>query len=106
MSDSNYRTSTGGWSPTAILRDVATAWRLLWDPRVPFTLKMLLPIAAAIYWIWPLDLLPGLPFDDVAILLLALRFFVQLAPQEAVNRAANPSKDDEPAIDTTWHRVD
>lgn len=103
--NSSYR-SGSGWNPIAILRDVATAWRLLWDPRVPFSLKMLLPVAAAVYWIWPLDLIPGLPFDDIAILLLALRAFVQLAPQEAVNGATNRSKDGESVIDTTWRRVD
>ena len=104
--DSTYRNSGGGWNPVAIVRDVVTAWRLLWDPRVPFSLKMLLPITAAIYWVWPLDLLPGLPFDDIAILLLALRAFVQLAPQEAVRGATNRSNDGEPVIDTTWRRVD
>lgn len=106
MSDSTYRNNGGGWNPIAILRDVVTAWRLLWDPRVSFSLKMLLPIAAAVYWIWPLDLLPGLPFDDIAILLLALRAFVQLAPQEAVNSANGSTNDGEPVVDTTWRRVD
>lgn len=106
MNDSTYRNGSGSWNPLAIFRDVVTAWRLLWDSRVPFTLKMLLPIAAAIYWVWPLDLLPGLPFDDIAILLLALRAFVQLAPQEAVRSAQNPSASNEPVIDTTWRRVD
>ena len=106
MKDSPYRNNSGGWNPMSIFRDVATAWRLLWDPKVPFILKMLLPGAAALYWFWPLDLLPGLVFDDVAILLLALRAFVQLAPHEAVNRAANPTSNSEPSIDTTWERVE
>ncbi len=107
MNDGTYRSGSGGWNPMAILRDVVTAWRLLWDPRVPMTLKMLLPIAAALYWISPLDLLPGLPFDDIAIMLLALRAFVQLAPKEAVRNAARREEtNDGPVVDTTWRKVE
>ncbi len=105
--DSTYRNSGGSWNPFAILcAMLSLPGDCFGIHEFPFSLKMLLPIAAAIYWVWPLDLLPGLPFDDIAILLLALRAFVQLAPQEAVRGATNRSNDGEPVIDTTWRRVD
>jgi len=49
------------------------------NPRVPLYLKLLLPAGALAYWFWPMDLLPGLPIDDVAVLLIALRVFLSLA---------------------------
>jgi uncharacterized membrane protein YkvA (DUF1232 family) len=67
-----------------LLRDLTVAWRLLWDPRVPGLLKLLLPVLALIYLLSPLDLLPGLPFDDIAVLLAAARLFVALAPRTSV----------------------
>lgn len=94
----------------AILQDVVTAWRLLWNPRVSLGLKLLLPVAAMVYWIWPIDLIPGLPLDDIAVLLLALRAFVMLAPQDAVRNARNQADagngDDDHIVDTTWRRVE
>ena len=94
-----------------------TAWRLLWHPRVPVTMKLFLPVLAAAYWIWPIDIMPGMPFDDVAVLLLAARFFVQMAPKDIVNdirfgsgfgqQHGNQSTwDDGDTVSTTWHVVD
>jgi hypothetical protein len=112
-----------------LLNQWMQAGRLLFDSRVPFNLKLLLPIAAAIYWIWPLDLMPGLPFDDVAVLFFALTFFVQLANQaiekstgsasgNAYNGANNPNASSSPGntsvtntgdnnvVDTTWRVIE
>ena len=101
----------------ALLTDLVTAWRLLWHPRVPVTLKLFLPVLAAAYWVWPIDLLPGMPFDDVAVLLVAARFFVNMAPKDIVNDirfsrgfgSRNDTKsewDDGDTVSTTWHVVD
>ena len=108
--------SAGGWTLGSLLRDLTVAWRLLWDPRVPGMLKLMLPVLALVYFISPLDLLPGLPFDDVAVLLVAARLFVALAPRASVDdafagrrrSAANPrtGSDDSDVIDTTWRVVD
>ena len=107
MNDTNYRNRSGGWNPINILKDVGTAWRLFWDPRVPFVLKLILPIAATMYWFWPLDLIPGLPFDDIAIMLIALNAFVKLAPQEAVRNARRENDEtNSNVVETTWRRVD
>ena len=64
------------------------AWRLLLDERVPMHLK-LIPVAALVYLVSPLDLVPDVfplvsQIDDVAVLLLAARLFVRLAPAEVV----------------------
>jgi hypothetical protein len=77
----------GGWGISDILRDIAITWQLMWDSQVSLLLKFCLPIFALFYWIWPVDLLVGMPFDDIAVLILASRLFVQLAPPESVERA-------------------
>lgn len=106
--------TTGSWSMARIVQDFASAWRLFWDPRVPTALKVLLPVAALVYWISPIDLLPGLPFDDIAVLILALRLFVQMAPSTAkagnsTDVGAGNSDDvngaDGDVIDTTWRVI-
>ena len=93
-----------------MLNEMMSAGRLVFDGRVPLTLKLLLPVAALVYWIWPIDLMPGLPFDDVAVLLVALHFFVQLANQ-AINqqeaptaKSATPSENN--TVDTTWRVIE
>ena len=107
--NSSYRGASGNWNIGAVMRDASMAWRLFWNPQVPATLKLLLPVAALIYWVSPVDLIPGLPFDDIALLILALKLFVQLAP-EAAKRSA-PSQPDAAAgdadtVDTTWRVID
>ncbi len=107
------RTMAGGLSFGALMRDAVVAWRLLWSPQVPALLKLALPVAALVYWFFPLDLIPGLPFDDIVILLAALRLFVQLSPQAAREAADYTSTESHHAagvgsqtVDTTWRVVD
>jgi uncharacterized membrane protein YkvA (DUF1232 family) len=109
-----------GWSWTNLLRDAVATWRLLWDPSVPGLLKLALPFMALAYLISPLDLIPLMPLDDIAVLMVAARLFVALAPRESVNRAFNggaapagqrphpnaPRQDDGDVIDTTWRVVE
>src|SRR4051812_20266182 len=113
-----------GWSWTNILRDLTATWRLLLDPSVPTILKTVLPLLAFIYWVWPLDLMPLVPFDDIAVVLIIARVFVALAPRDSVNRAfhggaapsgnnpqgngsrSGPSRpEDGEVIETTWRIV-
>lgn len=88
------------------------AWRLLWDPNVPATLKLLLPVFAIIYLISPIDLMPFLPFDDIVIVGIALKLFVELAQPRNFNQPTNPSADgyasdlEKDAIPTTWRVVE
>ena len=66
-------------------------WRLLWDPEVPFYLK-LLPALAAVYFISPIDFLPGLAFpgigalDDLTAVLVGAKMFVEFVPPHIVAR--------------------
>ncbi len=69
-----------------VVRQLQLAWRLFWDDRVSFWLK-LIPPAAIAYVLMPVDILPDIvpgagQLDDVAILLLALKLFIELAPPE------------------------
>jgi len=68
--------------------------RLIGDRRVNFLLK-LLPIAAAIYVVSPVDLIPGavIPFigalDDAAVIWLGTTLFMSLCPDEVVQEHTN-----------------
>lgn len=123
MNSTNPRRAVpGGWSWTNLLRDAVATWRLLWDPSVPGLLKLALPFMALIYLISPLDLIPLMPLDDIAIVMLAARLFVALSPRDSVNRAFNGGAapdstryggrdaanrhDDGEVIDTTWRVVE
>jgi uncharacterized membrane protein YkvA (DUF1232 family) len=125
--NTSYRGGPSGFNLSGILRDLAVSWKLLLDPAVPGLLKLLLPVAALVYWISPLDIIPGMPLDDIAILLLAARLFVSLAPRDSVHRAysggssraaqdqshshnggqttSSHADDDSDVIDTTWRIV-
>lgn len=87
MTKSRTSSQGGSWSLFHILRDIAISWQLMGDPQVSGLLKLCLPVFAFLYWVSPIDLLVGMPFDDIAIFVLASRVFVQLAPAEAVERA-------------------
>lgn len=68
-------------------------FKLLRDPEVPFYLKAL-PFAAVLYLLWPVDLIadiiPGLgQLDDITILLVGAKVFIELAPPDVVIRHMN-----------------
>ncbi len=66
-------------------------WRLIRDPEVPFYLK-LLPALAAVYFISPIDFLPGLAFpgigslDDLTAVLVGAKLFLEFVPPHIVAR--------------------
>jgi uncharacterized membrane protein YkvA (DUF1232 family) len=61
-----------------------TFYRLLvLDKRVPLYIKVL-PLLVAVYLISPIDLLPGIPLDDIAVALLALVLIIKLTPRPVV----------------------
>jgi uncharacterized membrane protein YkvA (DUF1232 family) len=66
------------------IRQLRLSWRLFWDPLVPIWTK-LIPLAAVAYVILPVDFIPdaiiGLgQMDDLGIVLLSLKLFVDLSP--------------------------
>ena len=71
-----------------LVKQARLVWRLLKDSRVPGLVK-LIPVAGLIYLLSPIDLVPDyLPVlgevDDVMIILLALKAFVDLSPPGVV----------------------
>ena len=77
-----------------LVRQGRLAWRLLNDGRVPGWVK-LIPVAGLLYFLSPIDLIPDLMLpglgevDDVVILMLALKMFVDLAPAGIVKEHLN-----------------
>jgi uncharacterized membrane protein YkvA (DUF1232 family) len=69
-------------------RQVRLAWRLFWDKRVPVWTKLIPPIALG-YVLVPIDLVPDVvlglgQLDDVAVVLLGLKLFIELSPPDIV----------------------
>jgi len=111
MSQPGANSTASNTATGNLMQKLMNAGRLAFDARVPFSLKLMLPIAAALYWLWPIDLMPGLPFDDIAVLLLALTFFEQLATQALNRQQPGPAKATENAgdnntVDTTWRVIE
>ncbi len=72
----------------SIIKNARLVWRLLRDPNVSTWLKMI-PPATLLYLLFPIDFLPdpvlGLgQLDDIAIILLGVKLFIELCPQEIV----------------------
>lgn len=76
-------------TPLGLIKQARLVWRLLRDRRVSDWLK-LLPVAALIYFLSPIDLIPDLmlpglgELDDLAVVLISLRAFVELSPAAVV----------------------
>ena len=68
-----------------LLRQSRLAWRLFRDSRVPGWVKVI-PIGGLLYLLSPIDLIPGFALpgigqvDDLVVLLLAMKAFVDLSP--------------------------
>ena len=69
-------------------RQIRLAWRLFWDQRVPVWTKLIPPVALG-YVLFPVDIIPDVALglgqlDDLAVLLLGLKLFIELAPPDVV----------------------
>ncbi len=96
--------------PQAIADRARLVWRLMRDRRVPLYLKVL-PIAALLYVLWPLDLLPDLAvsigqLDDLTVLLLGIEVFIALCPSHVVDEhqaaIANADQSHGDVIEGEW----
>ena len=70
------------------IRQLRLAWRLFRDQRVPVWTKLIPPLVLT-YIIFPVDLIPDLTvglgqLDDIAVLLLGLKLFIELSPPDVV----------------------
>jgi uncharacterized membrane protein YkvA (DUF1232 family) len=73
-----------------IVKQLRLVWRLWVDPRVATWTKLIPPVALA-YVISPLDFIPDVvlglgQLDDLAVILLGLKVFVELCPPEIVQQ--------------------
>jgi uncharacterized membrane protein YkvA (DUF1232 family) len=76
---------------TELYENARLVWRLLFDSRVSFISKMLLPGAFA-YFASPIDAIPdvfvtffGVGYlDDLAVIVIAVRLFIAMAPKAVV----------------------
>ncbi len=96
-----------------IIRSVRLAWRLLRDPRVPLLNKLVLPGLFLVYLLWPADLMPDVllglgQLDDLALLALGIKLFIDLCPADLVrlHRNDNPGDPGRPVTDGTEEVVD
>jgi uncharacterized membrane protein YkvA (DUF1232 family) len=70
------------------VRQFRLAWRLFLDQRVPVWTKVIPPVALG-YVLFPFDIItdlaPGLgQLDDIAVVLIGLKLFVELSPPDVV----------------------
>jgi uncharacterized membrane protein YkvA (DUF1232 family) len=76
-------------SNLGLIKQARLVWRLLRDSRVSDWLK-LIPVAALVYLLSPIDLIPDLmlpglgELDDLAVILLSLKMLVELSPPSVV----------------------
>ncbi len=73
-----------------IIKNVKLIWRLLNDKRVSPWPKMIIP-ATLLYLLFPVDIVPDIApglgqLDDIAVILLGLKFFVEMCPEEVVRQ--------------------
>lgn len=71
-----------------VLNRLRLVIKLMGDQRVPGLVKML-PVAAVLYLLSPIDLIPDMAvglgqLDDLGILILGINSFIQMAPQHVV----------------------
>jgi uncharacterized membrane protein YkvA (DUF1232 family) len=115
-------TARGSWLEKpgllrTLLAQARLAFRLLREPAVPLLAKAV-PALAAIYLIWPLDVLPDIfpvlgQLDDLGVLLAALETFLWLCPAApaahhrealAAGRAYSPMPAQDGVIDAEFRR--
>lgn len=72
----------------SVLNRLRLVIKLMGDQRVPGLVKML-PVAAVLYLLSPIDLIPDVAvglgqLDDLGVLILGINSFIQMAPQHVV----------------------
>lgn len=97
---------TSGESRTQeLLSTGREVWRHMLDPKVPMVTKII-PVLAILYLLSPIDLIPDtIPLvtqiDDLAVLLIAARVFMELVPDDLGDDEA-----DSETLETTYRVQD
>jgi uncharacterized membrane protein YkvA (DUF1232 family) len=73
-----------------IIKNIKLIWRLLNDGRISPWLKMIVP-GTLLYLLFPIDIVPDIApglgqLDDIAVILLGLKLFVEMCPEEIVRQ--------------------
>ena len=94
-----------------IVEELRLTWRLIQDSRVPVWAKMI-PLAAVLYILSPLDLIPDVliglgQLDDLGVFLGALRLLQSVTPAHVVeeHRAALQGRSSGDVIETREYTV-
>ena len=90
-----------------LISSIRLIWKLLTDSRVPFWIRIALPLAL-IYVISPIDILPDfIPVmgrvDDIIAIVAGIMILLKLAPKKEVNQY---KKDDKTIIDGEYREED
>ncbi len=96
-----------------ILRNLGVCWRLMQMPTVSPWIRFLLPLLILLYFVSPIDLIPGVPIDDwVVVLIIFPQLMMRLAPPAAVAAARqnrpypdDPDEDEDDAIEAPWQII-
>ncbi len=98
-------------------KEFRLAFSLFLDRRVSLVYKIVIPLAWAFYFLMPADLIPDVipvlgEIDDMALLVLAVHWFVMVSPREVVEehlrkiRGEPSSSEEGDVIDGEWHILD
>ena len=90
-----------------LISSIRLVWKLLTDSRVPFWIRIALPLAL-IYVISPIDILPDfIPVigrvDDIIAIVAGIMILLKLAPKKVVNQH---KKDNQTIIDGEFREED
>jgi len=90
-----------------LISSIRLVWKLLTDSRVPFWVRIALPLAL-IYVISPIDILPDfIPVmgrvDDIIAIVAGIMILLKLAPKKVVNQH---KKDNQTIIDGEYREED
>ena len=90
-----------------LISSIRLVWKLLTDSRVPFWIRIALPLAL-IYVISPIDILPEfIPVmgrvDDIIAVVAGIMILLKLAPKKVVNQH---KKDNQTIIDGEYREED
>ena len=90
-----------------LISSIRLVWKLLTDSRVPFWIRLALPLAL-IYVISPIDILPDfIPVmgrvDDIISIVAGIMILLKLAPKKVVNQH---KKDNQTIIDGEYREED